>query len=272
MKVFSYDVWKKQEVREIMMKKCFIAIILLVLLFCAAAVGEERVDTLTYAVYPLLPDHEYYQELIEHRWAELEPNIRLVRAKWNSYTDDAPEGIDVIMYDAIDLNEIIENGWIQPISRSAVWEPEDIFPFALEGITVDDNLYGIPIFLCGNFLIYDRQYTALAKAEHLTDLADETEILVVNSDNPLDRPEYITETIADTRGEANPIVDEHEEDCMSLIERLAIDAHQHDNNVQVVMAYDSGVGQGYIGFSESMRFLKNRVDSTLIKSVSFSDG
>ena len=30
-----------------------------------------------------------------------------------------------------------------------VWEAEDIFPFALEGLTVDGRLYGIPVFLCG---------------------------------------------------------------------------------------------------------------------------
>ena len=61
------------------MKKSIISIILLVLVFCSAAVGEARVDSLTYAVYPYLPDVEYYQELIERRWAELEPNTALVR-------------------------------------------------------------------------------------------------------------------------------------------------------------------------------------------------
>ena len=58
---------------------------------------------------------------------------------------------------------------------------------------------------------------------------------------------------------------------MRLIDRLAIDAHKHDNDTQVATAYDSGVGQGYIGFSESMRFLKRRSDVTRIKSISFSE-
>lgn len=38
------------------------------------------------------------------------------------------------------------------------------------------------------------------------------------------------------------------------------------------MAFDSGIGQGYIGYSESMRLLRSRFDKTGIKSISFSDG
>ena len=63
------------------MKKGLALIALLAGLLCGAGFCEERVETLTYAVYPYLPDTEYYQELIERRWAEIEPDIRLVRAE-----------------------------------------------------------------------------------------------------------------------------------------------------------------------------------------------
>ncbi len=254
------------------MKKRLMAVVLLaVLLFCAPAGGEEPADTLTYAVYPYLPDAAYYRELIEARWAELEPGIRLVRAEWNCYHDAAPEGIDVVMYDASERDRLIADGWIRPISPEAVWEPEDIYPFALEGVTAEGGLYGIPVFLCGNFLIYDREWEALAAAEHLTDLADEIEILVVNSDARSNRRQYIIETVADARGEANPSAVRGEEGVLVLLDRLAIDSHQHDDDFQVAGAYDAGEGRGYIGFSESMRLLRNRMDRTWIKAVSFSD-
>ncbi|MBR3641251.1 MAG: hypothetical protein IKN53_04400, partial [Oscillibacter sp.] len=60
------------------------------------------------------------QELIERRWAELEPNIRLVRAEWDCYEDGAPKGIDVVMYDAVMRDALIAEGWIRPIEKSAV--------------------------------------------------------------------------------------------------------------------------------------------------------
>ncbi len=51
----------------------------------------------------------------------------------------------------------------------------------MNGLAADGKLYGIPVFLCGNFLIYDRSCDALAKAERITDLANESEVLVINS-------------------------------------------------------------------------------------------
>ena len=182
-----------------------------------------------------------------------------------------PEGIDVIMYDAVKLEQLIASGTIRSIDPDAVWHPEDLFPFALEGLTVEGELYGIPVFLCGNFLIYDQNCEVLDTSEHITDLAELSDIIVVNSENPSNRTRYMIEVIADETGEANPSVDSDAEDAMMLIDRLAIDAHKHDSNNQVVMAYDSGTGWGYIGFSESMRLLNSRAEATRIKMISFSD-
>ncbi len=256
----------------------FLAVVLVVSLSACsssrentASIAEERIDSLTYAVFPYLPDAEYYQELIERRWAEVEPDIHLVRAEWDCYSDGAPEGIDVLMYDAVMLEQITAAGWIQPIEHDAVQDSEDLFPFALKGLTVEDKLYGIPVLLCGNFLIYDKNCETLATAEHITDLAEQSEILVVNSKDPVNRPQYIIEVVADSTGEKNPSVGSDAEDVMTLIDRLAIDAHEHDDDVQVVTAYDSGIGQGYIGFCESMRLLKRRKEATRIKTISFSD-
>ena len=260
-----------------MKKRYFAAIVSLFMffccVFCGAGFGEERVETLTYAVYPYLPDTGYYQELIERRWAELEPDIRLVRAECNCYHDGRPEGIDVVMYDAVMRDQLIADGWIRPISPEAVWESGDIFPSAIEGFTVGGERYGIPVFICGNFLIYDRNDEALSAAEHLTDLEGEAEILVVYSRDKSNRLQYALEVVADARGEGYPSMDGVSiDDCMALINRLAIDAHEHDEDERVALAYDSGTGRGYIGFSESMHLLENRMDTTWIKAVSFSNG
>ena len=175
------------------------------------------------------------------------------------------------MYDACMQESILENEWIMPIKEKAVQEPEDIFPFALEGAKKDGSLYGIPVFLCGNFLIYDRECGQLAAAEHLTDLAGEEGILVINSEYSSNRSQYAIEVLADTLGEANPPAVEDMEETLALVDRLAIDAHRRDDDAQVAKAYDTGEGEGYIGFSESMSLLEERADWTGIKAVSFSD-
>ncbi len=50
-----------------MLKKGLTGIILLIIPLCAAGCDQGQVDTLTYAVFPYLPDVEYYQEIIEDR-------------------------------------------------------------------------------------------------------------------------------------------------------------------------------------------------------------
>lgn len=253
------------------MKKGFTVFLALMILFITACCAGEGADRLTYAVYPLLPDPAYYQELIERRRAQMEPDLPLIRAEWNCYEDGAPEGIDIIMFDAVMLDSLAASGWIQPISPDQVRNTEDIFPFALEGLTVEGRLYGIPVFLCGNFLIYDQTCESLARAEHITDVSDRSEILVVNSEDPMNRPQYIIEVIADRMGMANPSVDVRAEDALLVLDRLAIGAHKRDDNERITLAYDAGEGLGYIGFSESMRLLKHRAADTRIKTISFSD-
>ena len=95
------------------MKKLLATVLLLFVFFAAAAGSAEEISALTYAVYPHLPDAGYYQEIIEQRWAELEPGIQLIRAEWDCYSDEAPEGIDVIMYDAVTQDSLVSAGWIR---------------------------------------------------------------------------------------------------------------------------------------------------------------
>ena len=166
----------------IMKRIAAVVLSLLILVLCASCGSRAvKADSLTYALFPYLPDVEYYQELVERRWAEIEPDIKLIRADWDCYTGEAPEGIDVVMYDAVMRDVLIDSGWISPIDKASVQNEEDMFPFAVDGLAADGKLYGIPVFLCGNFLIYDRSCDALAKAERITDLADESELLVINS-------------------------------------------------------------------------------------------
>ena len=69
--------------RKNMKKKLLILITTLSVFLCLSCRRKEHIDTLTYAVFPHLPDSEYYQELIEQRWKEIEPDIRLIRKDWN---------------------------------------------------------------------------------------------------------------------------------------------------------------------------------------------
>ena len=49
------------------MRKMIIVLYLFGMLLCGQMCMTETVDSLTYAVYPYLPDAGYYQEIIEAR-------------------------------------------------------------------------------------------------------------------------------------------------------------------------------------------------------------
>ena len=242
-------------------------IVLLLTALSTSCSAEAEVDTLTYAVFPYLPDSGYYQELIEKRWAEIEPDIRLIRAEWDSYQDGEPAGIDVIMYDAVVRDKLIREGWIQPIDAASVQQPEDIFPYALESLTVDGRLYGIPVFLCGNFLIYDRSCDILAKAEHITDLDGESELLVISLEDPHNMEQFMYEILVDVLGDLTPSSFSGAEDILTLLDQLAIDEYKGDSFTQLAAVYDAGIGSGYLSFSESMLLLNDRISQTDIKSI-----
>ncbi len=266
----------KQRIRilggRVMQRWAMATFALLLILPSSPCRAADKVDTLTYAVYPYLPDSEYYQDLIEKRWRQIEPDIRLVRADWNCYDEAVPEGIDVIMYDSMMRNTLIEAGWIQPIEKGAVQDVENIYAFALDGFESDGRLYGIPVFLCGYFLIYDKDCGILAEADHITDLAGESALLVISSEDPGDREQFALAILADTLGEEKPAEGSGDTDeIMELIDRLAVEDHKKDYSKDVTLAYDRGIGSGYIGYSETMRFLDGRISETDIKTISFSD-
>ena len=62
------------------MKKVIVSLFSL-FTFIIVSYCNDGVDTLTYAVFPYIPDAGYYQEIIEQRWAKIEPDIELVRMR-----------------------------------------------------------------------------------------------------------------------------------------------------------------------------------------------
>jgi thiamine pyridinylase len=177
------------------------------------------------------------------------------------------------MYDSIMCDTLIENNWIQPIAETDIQDKEDILPFALEGFFRDGKLYGIPVFLCGNFLIYDENCENLASAEHLTDLAGERKILVAATEDPMNKPQYYLEAVADIQGTPHPSDQPNQdaEQMVALLNQLAIEEYKAADFDQVPVIYDGGTGKGYLGYSESMRLLKARSSHTGIKQISFSE-
>lgn len=65
---------------------------------------------------------------------------------------------DVALIDASELPALVERGLARPLNDlipAAVWD--DLFPFALEAVSADDGLYGVPFQVDIPLLVYNRE-------------------------------------------------------------------------------------------------------------------
>lgn len=164
-----------------------VLVLLLCLAGCTAANNGKADDSsqITVALFPYLPDVEFYQDIIESRWHDVEPDVKLSFVSWNCYEDKDPSGIDVIMYDALFESYLEEGGYIQPIKRSDIDEADDMVDFAFDDTLCEGTVVGIPTLLCSLFLFYysdDAELADITDLDELYDaLQDSSEGLVMNS-------------------------------------------------------------------------------------------
>ena len=71
---------------------------------------EKKPDSISVAIYPYVSNMQLFQKLLTEMWAEMEPEIALEFIDWNCYSDPYPNNIDVITYDALFMEHLIDSG------------------------------------------------------------------------------------------------------------------------------------------------------------------
>ena len=150
----SADAGSRKTCRITIAVSAAVLLITAVMIFIRLSAGKDR--KLTYSVYPYLPDTKYYAEILEEEWKKLHPGISLEYVPYDCYFDGDPEGIDVIMFDAILEREFVEKGYIKPLDIDDYIDRSDFYAFTLEPADGYEDNYGVPVFLCCDLMIYDR--------------------------------------------------------------------------------------------------------------------
>ena len=256
--------------------------IISILLLCVLAAGvcvfcimSAKKTTITYSLYPYLPDEDSYCAVIEDNWEKLHPETTLQYVDYNCYEDGAPEGIDVIMYDACMESYFVENGYLKSIEESEINNADDFFDFTVDDLYTDGKLYGIPANMCSTFLLYDKsRYEAPSHLDELLEIKGEV-MAPVDSykdyyyvDACIDSGEEYLTDYNFTKGNYN-----NSESYSSLQQFYEIcdpSSVSCDGN-DIAEQYGQGEGLAYFGFSETLRFADERIGDTGITSVSFSD-
>lgn len=141
---------------------------------CSADAPKQQIQpvTLLVALYPFIPDRLALFQRIEAIFECENPGVNVVlisspNATDNYYDDDdaKKKGIqfvdaDVYEIDTVLLSDFVNLGKIAPIELPF----DDLAPETVKAVTRNSNVYGVPHWLCGNFLFYRKSDAAIANA------------------------------------------------------------------------------------------------------------
>ena len=243
-------------------------------------------ETLSVAIFPYLPNLELCQTILWQMWADIEPNVDLEFVYWDCFSDPDPSGIDVISYDAIIMDYLVEHGYIQPLAPDTIGNTEGILPFAMEGARHDGNLYGLPFLACSYFLIHYTEDEEMAQVQNFEELYD---LLSVRKEwyssdglqfDIYDLPNLYLDALMDYTGtyttfKEAPSLNPPDEtirnqlwNIASLIPEPADYAWADDFQER----FAQGEGSAVYSFSESLYHMKDMLDQLTIRPISFSEG
>src|SRR5271163_2683327 len=127
--------------------------------------------TLRVALYPYVPDQYAVFALLAREFQRRNEGVTLELVEVDpakGYYDGGLLTLDADVYeiDSILLSEMIAANKIAPLSVSLT----GFSPEAIEAVTRNNSLYAVPHWLCGNFLFYRRDDTAVRDAATWADL------------------------------------------------------------------------------------------------------
>lgn len=234
---------------------------------------ENQIDTLRVALYPYVPNRLSLFQKIEEVFEENYPGVNLELVSGKNILDDYYSGglqkvaADVYEVDTILLSDMIALGKIAPITLPPV-------PFtkeAIDAVTRMETVYGVPHWLCGNFLFYQRGDKEIESAESWIEinkiLRKRREALFVDFKGKSTLGEWYFTVLSELEGiekaqesilkstTLNPrvvsILKSMLENCPTGFCRSD---DLHDRPGYYSRAFISGKSSAYVGYSESIHY------------------
>ena len=245
---------------------------------------EKKPDSISVAIYPYVSNMQLFQKLLTEMWAEMEPEIALEFIDWNCYSDPYPNNIDVITYDALFMEHLIDSQYIQPLDIELVDSLDDVIPFAMEGARYNDNLYGLPFLVCSSFLIHRADDEAMGQVQNFAELCKELEAR--KKKDPTDGlqvgyadevPFFYLDALIDytetyTTFEEGPNMTPPDENVMKrLLEIKALMAETLEGE-DFRASFAQNQGSACYAYSEALYDMGDMVDELTIRPISFFEG
>ncbi len=266
----------------------------------AEASGGETVetqDTLNVALYEYVPDVDRFEAAVKEKWAAVHPDIGLNFVSWDSYDSDPADSLDVFVFDALFLSHFKEKGYLTPLNTLQVKNVDDILPFALDGCTVDGNIYAIPQIVCTN-LLYSRQddsamtevdtvhklYNVIGTRTSTEIIPNSNEGLLIDMSGGTTKVCMFLDALIDinqTYTDYYCLPDVNNLDLtaltnLSMLQNMAGKeqaSYWPDNNDSYIRAswFNAGNGRAYIGYTEAMCSMGDFANDVNFRTVSLAN-
>ncbi|RWX22852.1 extracellular solute-binding protein [Rhizobium leguminosarum] len=248
--------------------------------------------TLRVALYPFIPDNLTFFHNLESIFECENPGVdlRLVstpNATYEYYTDDEADkkgfqfvDADVYEIDTILLSDFIALGKIAPIDLPF----DDFAPEGIQAVTRQDEVYGVPHWLCGNFMFYRKDDVEIRNAATWKEIIEILKLrdkaLLVDLKGRSTLGEWYLTALSEIVGlaEAQKQVAEGmpiNSDAMNYLRDIVAGCpngycrsdKMHDSTGFYARAFIRGEAAVYIGYSETIHYgLREEADNCLTTS------
>jgi hypothetical protein len=155
-----------------------VAIVALSLLSIAAQTSSPPRRTLRVVLYPFVPDKIGLFWLVEQSFERRHPDVdlQILDLSDNYYDQDSPHAVtnteaDVLEVDSVFMQDLIDSREIQPIPAQLRASTGSMLRVAVDAVTSGSAWFGIPHWVCTNFL-FSRPQDALNAAATLDDVVN----------------------------------------------------------------------------------------------------
>ena len=248
---------------------------------------DSGVESISVALYPHLPDLNMAQDVLAEMWAEMEPDVELEFIYWDCYDDPYPHGIDVIVYDAVFLDYLVENYLVYPLDPDALDDTTGILPYALEGARYGGYLYGFPVLACSYYLIHytdDEEMMDVQNFEQLYSLLSERKSWYSSDGLQTNMSDFGSSLYLDALIDYTGTYTTHQDlsalyppvtkvvDRLYEINSLIPEPADYIRGRDFKTRFARGEGSACYSFSESLYDMKDILDQLTIRPIGFFEG
>lgn len=259
---------------------------------------QPESSTLNVALYGYVPDQERFEKAVSNAWAELYPDVELNFISWDCYEEDPTNDLDVFVFDSIFLLSFIENDYLLPIPDDKIQNKDDLLSFAIDGCTIDGDVYAIPQIVCTNLLYTRKNDTELTPVKDVvtlheiigdrilqTEIPEENEGLLIDMSGGTSKVCMYLDALIDVNQEytdyyETPDLNNISSDVIESLRLLQamggkaqVNYWPDDNNAYVrANWFQDGRGRAYIGYTEAMSAMDDFANDINFSLYSYTKG